>query len=87
MFRMEEITADYDREIIGNPFPDLQYSFNLGASYQRVLIFMHSSRELKGIYRYHWINTEANGQGSFTKIALDYWTEDNQMHQLLAGVI
>jgi TonB-dependent starch-binding outer membrane protein SusC len=71
-----KITADYDREIIGNPFPDLQYSFNLGASYQGFDIYAFF-QGIEGIYRYHWINTEANGQGSFTKIALDYWTEDN----------
>lgn len=71
-----KITADYDREIIGNPFPDLQYSFNLGASYKGFDIYAFF-QGIEGIYRYHWINTEANGQGSFTKIALDYWTEDN----------
>jgi TonB-dependent starch-binding outer membrane protein SusC len=71
------ITANYDREIIGNPFPDLQYSFNLGASYKGFDIYTFF-QGIEGIYRYHWINTEANGQGSFTKIALDYWTEDNR---------
>jgi TonB-dependent starch-binding outer membrane protein SusC len=72
-----KITADYDREIIGNPFPELQYSFNLGASYKGFDIYAFF-QGIEGIYRYHWINTEANGQGSFTKIALDYWTEDNR---------
>ena len=72
-----KITADYDREIIGTPFPDLQYSFNLGARYQGFDIYAFF-QGIEGISRYHWINTEANGQGSFTKTALDYWTEDNR---------
>ena len=72
-----QITADYDRQIIGTPFPDLQYSFNLGASYKGFDVYAFF-QGIEGIDRYHWINTEANGQGSFTKIALDYWTEDNR---------
>ena len=72
-----KITADYDRQIIGIPFPDLQYSFNLGASYKGFDIYAFF-QGIEGISRYNWINTEANGQGSFTKPALDYWTEDNR---------
>ncbi len=70
------ISADYDRTILGTPFPDIQYSFNLGASYKGFDIYAFF-QGIQGIERYHWINTEANGQGSFTKIALDYWTADN----------
>jgi len=72
-----KITADYDRTILGTPFPDLQYSFNIGAAYKGFDIYAFF-QGIGGIDRYHWINTEANGQGSFTKTALDYWTEDNR---------
>ena len=71
-----KITADYDRTILGTPFPELQYSFNLGGRYKGFDIYAFF-QGISGIKRYHWINTEANGQGSFTKTALDYWTEDN----------
>lgn len=70
-----QITADYDRKIIGNPFPDLQYSFNFGASYKGFDVYAFF-QGIEGIDRFHWINTETSG--SFTRTALDYWTEDNR---------
>ncbi len=70
-----KITADYDRTIIGNKFPDLQYSFNVGASYKQFDIYAFF-QGIAGIDRYYWYNTET--QGTFTKVALDYWTEDNR---------
>ena len=70
-----KITADYDRTILGTPFPDIQYAFNFGARYKG-FDFYTFFQGIEGIKRYNWINTEANGQGSFTKTALDYWTED-----------
>ena len=71
------ISADYDRTIIGTPFPDMFYSFNMGGSYKGFDIYAFF-QGIQGIERYHWINTEATGQGTFTKTALDYWTENNR---------
>lgn len=72
-----KITPDYDREILGNPFPKIQYSFNAGASYKGFDIFAFF-QGISGIKRITWYNTETTGQGSFTSLALDYWTEDNR---------
>lgn len=68
------VDPTYDRTIIGNQFPDLQYSFNLGGSYKGFDIYAFF-QGLQGIDRYYWMNTETNG--TFTSPALDYWTEDN----------
>jgi len=70
-----KITADYDRTIIGNPFPKLQYSFNMGASYKGFDIYAFF-QGVTGIERYYYYNTETSG--TFTSSALDYWTEDNR---------
>jgi len=70
-----KITADYDRTIIGNPFPKLTFSFNFGAKYKGFDIYAFF-QGIQGIKRYNWINTETNG--TFTQIAMDYWTEDNR---------
>lgn len=70
-----KISADYDRTIIGNPFPELQYSFNLGASYKGFDVYAFF-QGISGIERYYWYNTET--QGTFTQVAMDYWTEDNR---------
>ena len=37
---------DADRTIIGNPFPKMQYSFNLGFSY-KILMSIHSGKALQ----------------------------------------
>lgn len=70
-----KITADYDRTIIGNPFPELQYSFNLGANYKGFDVYAFF-QGVEGIERYYWYNTETSG--TFTQVAMDYWTEDNR---------
>ncbi|MEN8117711.1 MAG: TonB-dependent receptor [Bacteroidota bacterium] len=70
-----KITNDYDRAIIGNRFPELQYSFNVGASYKGFDIYAFF-QGISGIERYYWYNTEVTG--TFTEIAMDYWTEDNR---------
>jgi len=70
-----KITADYDRTIIGNPFPELQYSFNLGANYKGFDVYAFF-QGVEGIERYYWYNTETSG--TFTQAAMDYWTEDNR---------
>lgn len=70
-----KISADYDRTIIGNPFPELTYSFKLGAGYKGFDINAFF-QGVEGVDRYYWYNNET--AGSFTKSALDYWTEDNR---------
>ncbi len=70
-----KITADYDRTIIGNPFPELQYSFNLGANFKGFDVYAFF-QGVSGIERYYWYNTETSG--TFTQVAMDYWTEDNR---------
>lgn len=70
-----KISADYDRTIIGNKFPKLQYSFNLGASYKGFDVYAFF-QGISGIDRYYWYNTETSG--TLTDVALDYWTEENR---------
>ncbi|BAX82394.1 SusC/RagA family TonB-linked outer membrane protein [Labilibaculum antarcticum] len=70
-----KISDDYDRTIIGNQFPKLQYSFNLGASYKGFDVYAFF-QGISGIDRYYWYNTETSG--TFTEVAKDYWTEDNR---------
>lgn len=69
-----QVDPTFDRTIIGNPFPDLQYSFNIGAVYKGFDIYAFF-QGIQGIDRYYWMNAETNG--TFTSPALDYWTEDN----------
>lgn len=70
-----KISSDYDRQIIGTPFPKLQYSFNLGANYKGFDVYAFF-QGISGIKRYYWYNTET--QGTFTQVAMDYWTEENR---------
>lgn len=69
-----QVDPTYDRAVIGNPFPDWQYSFYLGAAYKGI-DFNVMFQGIQGIDRYYWMNAETNG--TFTSPALDYWTEDN----------
>lgn len=69
-----KISSDFDRTVIGNPFPDFQYSFDLGAEYKGFNVYAYF-QGIQGIDRYYWYNTEIIG--TMTDVALDYWTEDN----------
>ncbi len=68
------ITAE-DRQIIGNPFPKLTYSFNIGASWKNfdVSTFWQG---VSGIYRYNW-ETTTDIRGNFTDRWLDRYSSDN----------
>jgi TonB-dependent starch-binding outer membrane protein SusC len=68
------ISADYDRKVIGTPFPKLTYAFNVSADWKGfdVSLFFQG---ISGIERYFWYNTENVGQ--FTSSILDYWTPEN----------
>lgn len=68
------ITAEYDRQVIGTPFPKLTYAFNVGADWKGfdVNLFFQG---VSGIERFFWYNTENVGQ--FTSAILDRWTPEN----------
>lgn len=69
-----KVTADYDRQIIGEPFPKLSYAFNLGADYKGFDLNLFF-QGVAGIERFYWYNTENVGQ--FTSSILDHWTPTN----------
>lgn len=68
--------TDDDRVIIGNPFPKMSYSFNLGATW---LNFDISTfwQGVTGIYRYNWEQTTISNGGNMTSRWLDRWSETN----------
>jgi TonB-linked SusC/RagA family outer membrane protein len=68
------ISADYDRKVVGTPFPKLTYAFNVGADWRGfdVSLFFQG---ISGIERFFWYNTENVGQ--FTSSILDHWTPEN----------
>ena len=68
------ISEDFDREIIGNPFPDLTYGLTLGAAYKGFDLSMFF-QGVKGVDRWQWYNNEADG--NYTIAILDYWTPSN----------
>ncbi len=67
---------DDDRQIIGNPFPKLQYSFNLGFSWKNldVTTFWQG---IAGIYRYNWDDTTISNGGNKSSRWLDRYSADN----------
>jgi TonB-linked SusC/RagA family outer membrane protein len=69
-----KIDEAYDRTIIGNPFPKLNYAFNLGGSMKGFDIYCFF-QGVTGVDRYFWYNNE--DAGNYTTAVLDYWREDN----------
>jgi TonB-linked SusC/RagA family outer membrane protein len=65
-----------DREIIGNPFPKMQYSFNLGATYKDFSLTLFF-QGLSGIYRYNWDETTISNGGNKTSRWLDRYSDSN----------
>lgn len=67
---------DDDRQIIGNPFPELSYSFNLGASWKNfdLTTFWQG---VAGIYRYNWEQATITNGGNMTTRWLDRWSTSN----------
>ncbi len=63
-----------DRVIIGNPFPEYTYSFNLGASFLG-FDFYAFFQGVSNVDRWNWYNTE--NRGTFTSSIMDYWTPEN----------
>ena len=69
------INAD-DRIIIGNPFPKLTYSFNLGFSWKN-LDFTTFWQGVAGVYRYNWNQTTISNGGNMVDRWLDRWSSTN----------
>lgn len=68
--------TDADRQVIGNPFPKLQYSFNLGFAWKNfdVSTFWQG---VAGVYRFNWDETTISNGGNKTTRWLDRWSPDN----------
>lgn len=68
--------TDADRQIIGNPFPKLQYSFNLGFTYKNldVTTFWQG---VAGLNRFNWDETTISNGGNKTSRWLDRWSPEN----------
>lgn len=69
------INAD-DRQIIGNPFPKLAYSFNLGFTWKS-LDFNTFWQGVAGVYRYNWEQTTISNGGNMTSRWLDRYSSSN----------
>ncbi len=69
-----KISEDYDREIVGNPFPEFTYGFTVGGKYKGLdlSIFFQG---VSGVDRWQWYNNEVGG--NYTTAILDYWTPSN----------
>jgi hypothetical protein len=67
---------DSDRQIIGNPFPELAYSFNLGAGWKNFDLSTFW-QGVTGIYRYNWEQATITNGGNMTTHWLDRWSESN----------
>jgi TonB-linked SusC/RagA family outer membrane protein len=63
-----------DRTIIGNPFPEISYSFNFGGSFLGFDLYAFF-QGVDNIDRWNWYNTE--NLGTFTSSISDYWTPEN----------
>jgi len=69
-----EISEDWDRVVIGDPYADYSYGFAVGGKYKGIdlSIFFQG---VNGIDRFQWYNNEIGG--NFTNAILDYWTPIN----------
>jgi TonB-linked SusC/RagA family outer membrane protein len=68
--------SNEDRVVIGNPFPNLQYSFNLGFGWKNFDLSAFF-QGVTGIYRYNWEQTTLSNGGNMTNRWMDRWTENN----------
>lgn len=68
--------TDDDRQVIGNPFPKVQYSFNLGFSWKNldVTTFWQG---IAGLERFNWDETTISNGGNKTVRWLNRWSQDN----------
>lgn len=68
--------SDSDRQIIGNPFPELEYGFNLGLQYKNVGLSMFW-QGLAGLDRFNWEQTTLSNGGNLTHRWLDRYSATN----------
>jgi TonB-linked SusC/RagA family outer membrane protein len=68
--------TDEDRVIIGNPFPKLQYSFNLGFTYKDFYLTTFW-QGIADVYRFNFESSKIGIGGNRTSRWLDRWSEDN----------
>ncbi len=68
--------TDADRVIIGNPFPKLQYSFTLGASWKQIDVTTFW-QGVSGLDRFNWDETTISNGGNKTTRWLDRYSSDN----------
>lgn len=69
------ITADGDRQIIGNPFPKFAYGFNIGVAWKN-LDLSTFWQGVGGLYRYSW-ETTSDIRGNLTDRWLDRYSAEN----------
>lgn len=67
---------DDDRDIIGNPFPKMQYSFNMGFGWKEFDISLFW-QGVAGLDRYNWEQTTLSNGGNMTTRWLDRYAADN----------
>lgn len=72
----DNVINDADRQVIGNPFPKLQYSFNLGFTYKKldVTTFWQG---IAGLNRFNWDETNISNGGNKSSRWLDRWSPEN----------
>lgn len=67
---------DEDRQIIGNPFPKLQFSFTLGASWKNFDLTTFW-QVVSGLERFNWDETTISNGGNKTSRWLDRYSASN----------
>lgn len=67
---------DDDRQIIGNPFPKLQYAISLGASWKNFDLSMFW-QGIAGLDRFNWETTVISNGGNKSTRWLDRWSASN----------
>lgn len=68
--------TDADRQVIGNPFPKLQYSFNLGFAWKGLDVSTFW-QGIAGVDRFNWDETTISNGGNKTQRWLDRWSPEN----------
>lgn len=67
---------DDDRQIIGNPFPKLQYAISMGASWKNFDLSMFW-QGIAGLDRFNWETTVISNGGNKSTRWLDRWSASN----------
>lgn len=77
------VDMNYDREIIGNQFPDLTYAFNFNAEWKGfdLGVFFQGVQGIQG-YTYYEIATPFSGFANMGNWWVDRWTPENPSNTL-----